>query len=237
MTVAEPLLRIRDIRKTFGGLRPLRMKLLDVHPGERVALSGLDATAAELFVNLVTGASLPDEGTIETFGRPTSDVTEGDEWLASLDRFGIVSPRGVLLEGATLRQNLTLPYTLDMENAPVEIAEKVSSLARECGIAEEDLARPAGEFPAHVRMRAHLARAVALGPQLLLVEHPTAGVAEHERARLGLDVAAVADRHGAAVLAMTLDLEFAEGAAHRLLALQPATGALEPWKRKRGWFR
>jgi hypothetical protein len=49
-------------------------------------------------------------------------------------------------------------------------------------------------------------------------------------------VAAVAERYGAAVLLMTMDLDFAEAAAHRLLALEPATGALRPWKRTRGWF-
>jgi ABC-type lipoprotein export system ATPase subunit len=235
--VADPVLRLSGIHKSFGGLRPLRMRTLEIQPGERVAISGLDATAAELFVNLVTGASLPDEGTVVTFGRPTADVTEGDEWLASLDRFGIVSPRAVLLEGATVRQNLTLPFTLEIDEVAPELLEKVTALARAAGIPEQDLVRPAGELPGETRMRVHLARAVALGPQLLLVEHPTTSVAAEQRARLGRDFAAVGERYGTAMLMMTMDLDFAEAAAHRLLTLQPATGALEPWKRKRGWFR
>lgn len=225
------------MQKNYSGLRPLRVAALDVHPRERVAVSGIDAVAAELFVNLITGASLPDEGTILTFGRATSEVEEADAWLTSLERFGIVSRRAVLLEGATLRQNLTLPFTLDIDDPQDDVLEKVAALARHCGIADEDLAKPVGELPGHVRVRAHLARAVALGPELLLVEHPTAEVAEHERAPLGRDFAAVADRSGAAMVVMTLDLDFAEEAAQRLLTLQPATGTLEPWKRKRGWFR
>jgi ABC-type lipoprotein export system ATPase subunit len=235
--VAEPVLRISGLQKAFGGLRPIRIASFEIQPRERVAVSGIDAIGAELFVNLVTGASLPDQGTIVTFGRATSDVTDGDAWLASLDRFGIVRPRAVLLEGATLHQNITLPFTLDIDEPPADVLEKVTTLARVCGIADEELARPVGELPGATRMRAHLARSVAFSPELLLVEHPTADVAEQDRAQLGRDFAAVADRYGAAMLVMTLDLDFAEAAAHRLLALQPATGTLEPWKRKRGWFR
>jgi ABC-type lipoprotein export system ATPase subunit len=235
-TPTEPVLRISRLQKNYGGLRPLRLQSLDVHPRERVAVSGIDATAAELFVNLVTGASLPDEGAVVTFGRPTHDVSDGDTWLASLERFGIVSPRAVLLEGATLRQNLALPFTLEIDDPSPDVVDKVAAVARACGIAETDLGRPAAELPPHVRVRAHLARAVALKPDLLLVEHPTAEVTDQERVPLARDVAAVAERYGAAVLLMTMDLDFAEAAAHRLLALEPATGALRPWKRTRGWF-
>ncbi len=86
--------------------------------GERVALAGIDAGGAEVMLNLVTGASLPDEGEVRVFGRRTADVSDGDEWLASLDCFGIVSERAVLLEGATLTQNLALPFTLEIDPVP-----------------------------------------------------------------------------------------------------------------------
>ena len=72
---------------------------------------------------------------------------------------------------------------------------------------------------------------------LLVFEHPTADVAENERAALARDVAAVADSRRLAAIAITMDAEFAEGMAHRSLALDGATGALNPWKKKRGWFR
>jgi ABC-type taurine transport system ATPase subunit len=88
-----------------------------------------------------------------------------------------------------------------------------------------------------VRARTHLARAIALNPQVLLVEHPTAGVDEAERAALASDFAAAIEGRGAAALILTMDVEFAGRVAHRSLALQPATGALVPWKAKRGWFR
>lgn len=235
--MTAPVITVSGVQKNYSGLRPLRIQALDVAPGERVAVGGLDAPAAELLVNLITGATLPEAGTVKVFGRATGDISNGDDWLASLDRFGIVTPRAVMLEGSTLQQNLALPFTLQIDPVPPSVADQVAALAVECGIDTADLQRQAGELPAHVRVRAHLARAVALGPQLLLIEHPTADVAEAERLPLARAIAAVAARRSASALIMTMDVEFAEAVAHRSLSLQPATGTLSPWKKKRGWFR
>ena len=234
---SEPIIHISGLQKNYSGLRPLRIRTLDVGKAERVALGGLDAVAAELLVNLVTGATLPDAGSVSVFAQSTAAISDGDAWLSSLDRFGIVSPRAVMLEGSTLEQNLALPFTLQIDAIAADVRERVSSLAAECGIARADLSRQVGELPAHVRLRAHLARAVALEPALLLVEHPTVEVAEGEKVPLARDVAAVAGHRGIAALIITTDVEFAETVAHRSLALQPATGDLVPWRKKRGWFR
>jgi ABC-type lipoprotein export system ATPase subunit len=234
---AVPVVRVAGLQKNYSGLRPLRIQALEISAGERVALGGIDAAATELLVNLITGASLPDAGRVEVFGRATSEISNGDEWLASLDRVGIVSPRAVILEGSTLLQNLALPFTLQIDPVPDAVVAQVSALAAQCGIAAADLARPAGELTADARVRAHLARAIALEPQLLIVEHPTVDIADTERLPLARDIAAVAQERGVAALIVTTDLEFAEAVAHRSLALQPATGALVAWKKKRGWFR
>ena len=231
------VIRVSKLQKNYGALRPLRIAELSVQAGERVAVGGLDGPAAEILVNLVTGATLPDEGTVEIFGLSTGAIIDADAWLASLDRFGIVSPRAVLLDGSTLQQNLALPFTLELEPVPPAVAAKVAALAAECGIGPEHLSRIGGELPAHLRARTHIARALALDPQVLLIEHPTAEVVEAERPALARDFAAALGARNAAALILTLDVGFAEAVAHRSLALQPATGALVPWKAKRGWFR
>jgi predicted ABC-type transport system involved in lysophospholipase L1 biosynthesis ATPase subunit len=231
------VIHISALQKHYGALRPLRINELDVKAGERVAIGGLDTPAAEILVNLVTGATLPDEGTVRTFGASTADIKDGDAWLASLDRFGIVSSRAVLLEGSTLQQNLALPFTLELDPVPPSIAARVAALAAECGIPEDALSRRGGDLPAHVRARTHLARAIALHPQVLLIEHPTADVDESARGALADDFAAAIGGRGAAALILTMDVEFAGRVAHRSLTLQPATGALVPWTAKRRWFR
>jgi putative ABC transport system ATP-binding protein len=230
-------LEIENVRKNYSGLRPLRLNLLRVAEAERVAVIGLDAAAAELFVNLVTGAALPDEGNVRTFGYATAEISDGDAWLATLDHFGIVSPRAVLLEEATVEQNLAMPFTLNIDPIPREVATQLRELATECGIDQAMLEVPAGTLKGVMRARVHLARAAALSPRLLLLEHPTADVPEPDRRALARNVVTVAESKKLAAVALTMDPDFAEEFAHRALVLEPATGALKPWKRKRGWFR
>lgn len=231
------VLELQGVRKSYSGLRPLRLDELRVAERERVAISGLDAPAGELFVNLVTGAAVPDEGTVRAFGRSTADIVDGDAWLASLEQFGIVSPRAVLLEAATIEQNLALPFTLQIDPVPAEVVEQIRSLAAQSGLDAGTLSAQAGTVTGVARARVHLARAAALGPKMLVLEHPTVDVAEADRKAFGRDVARVAEARGLAAVAITMDLDFAEEFAHRSLALEGATGALKPWKRKRGWFR
>ena len=185
MSADGPALQITGMRKSYGSLRPLRIQSLAIAAGERVAMTGLDAAAAEMMVNLVTGASLPDEGEIRVFGRSTVDVRTAEAWLASLDRFGIVTDRAVILEAATLAQNLTMPFTLEIDPIEPETLERVVRLANECDIAPQWLDQKGGALPPAVRARTHLARAIALGPALLLMEHPTAALPEAERGAFG----------------------------------------------------
>ncbi len=132
--MSNTVLRIANVRKAYSGLRPLRVNDLSIAAGERVALSGLDAGAAEVLVNLVTGASLPDEGDVAVMERSTASISDGEAWLEWLDRFGIVSPRAVLLDAATLLQNLAMPITLDIDPVQADVKARVVQLAREAGI-------------------------------------------------------------------------------------------------------
>jgi ABC-type transporter Mla maintaining outer membrane lipid asymmetry ATPase subunit MlaF len=232
---AEPVVEMRGVVKKYNALRPLRIAQLAIASGGRVALSGIDAPGAEVMLNLVTGASLPDEGEVRVFGQSTAAVANGDEWLASLDRFGIVSERAVLLEGATLTQNLALPFALEIDPVPPETVQRVELLADECGIGREFLAQRAGDVPAGMRTRVHLARAVALDPRLLLMEHPTVALDEKDCGVFGALVARVCEARKLTMLAITQDLAFASAAAHETLALQAGTGRLNA--ARRSWWR
>ena len=159
--------------KDYRGWRPLRIADLAVEAGERVSIAGLDRAAAEVFVDLVNGALLPDAGVVRVLGRSTADITESDDWLAWLDAFGILTPRAVLLESSSLAQNLALPLSLDFDPMPVALRAQVEALAAEVELPAERLDRPIGDLPPEVRLRAHLAKALALGPKVLLLEHPT----------------------------------------------------------------
>lgn len=229
---SAPVLRLANVRRAYNGLRPLRINDLSIAAAERVAVSGLDAGAAEVLVNLVTGASVPDEGEVFVLGQSTASISDGETWLESLDRFGIVSPRAVLLDAATLLQNLAMPITLDIEPVPPQVAARVVQLARDAGIEERWLEKPIAALDPSIRVRAHLARAVALNPSLLILEHPTAGLAKGEGNAFGDVVASVAGSRSLATLIISEDVEFSTTAATRRLALQGATGELKPAKRR-----
>lgn len=226
------VLQLINIQKSYQTIRPLRMQELTIGAGERVALIGLDAGASEVMVNLVTGASLPDQGEVRVLGQPTAEITSGDDWLGSLDRFGIVSPRGVLLDALSVAQNIALVFTLQIDPVAPDTMARVTGLASACGI--PDPAMVTGEVPPEIRTRVHLARAVALDPKLLILEHPTAGIAPGTREALAKDVVSVTDARRLTALVITQDEEFARMVGHRALRFEPATGALKPLRR--GWL-
>jgi ABC-type transporter Mla maintaining outer membrane lipid asymmetry ATPase subunit MlaF len=232
--VTPALIEIADLSKAYGALRPLRLAALSVAAGESVAIVGLDRPAAEIFLNLLTGATLPDRGAVQVFGRLTSDIADGNEWLAIADRFGIVSERAVLLEGLSVAQNLAVPFTLEIEPPPDDVRLRVEALAAEVDLDVDALSHRAGELDTTMRARVRVARALALDPAVLLLEHLSANVRRADVAPLGSSIRRVAERRGAAVIAATADLEFARAVAQRVLTLEPATGKLST---RRGWLR
>ena len=229
------VLQLSGVSKDYRGLRPLRIAALSVAAGEHVALLGVDQVAAEVFINLVTGATLPEAGDIHVFGRPTSAISDGADWLTTVDRFGIVSERAVLLDQLTVIQNLAMPFTLEIEPPPDEVRRRASALAREVGLQESGWERPIAALDASARVRLRLGRALALDPAVLLLEHASAGLSAPDAGTLGADLRSIAARRGAAIVAATLDETFARAVAGRVLKWEPATGRLAEQRSGR-WF-
>jgi ABC-type lipoprotein export system ATPase subunit len=228
------VLHIANLVKDYRGLRPLRIERLSLAAGEHVAIIGLDQPGAETLINMVTGSTLPDVGDVQVFGRSTADITDSADWLTVVDRFGIVTERAVLLDSLTALQNLALPFSLDIEPPSREVREAAIALAAEVGLAEADLERPVAALDAAVRLRLRLGRALALQPQMLLLEHATASVARSSVAALAKTIRNAAIGRGIALLALTGDAEFAVAVAARVLTLTPSTGRLA--ERRSRWF-
>jgi ABC-type polar amino acid transport system ATPase subunit len=229
------ILEVAEVSKSYGALRPLRLQRLALAADERVAIVGLEQGAAEILINLLTGATLPDQGEIRLFGRATADIADSSDWLATVDRFGIVSDRAVLLDQLSVVQNLAMPFTLNVEPPPADVRAQAESLAREVGIPSASLDMTIAAVDDAVRARVRLGRALALGPQVLLLEHATATLTRETAKMFGRDVRAIAARRGIAVLALTADDAFAREVAGTVLVHNPATGGLT--EKRRGWFR
>jgi ABC-type transporter Mla maintaining outer membrane lipid asymmetry ATPase subunit MlaF len=232
--VTASVLEFAEVAKNYGGLRPLRISQLRVEAGQRAGIVGFDRPAAEVFVNLATGAVLPDAGTVMMFGRPTSAITDSTDWLATIDRVGIVSERAVLLEQLTVVQNLAMPFTLDIEPPPSAERARAEALAREVGLAESVWAMPLVGLDALAAMRVRLGRAIALDPAVLLLEHASAPLTRETSAAFAASVRGVADARRLAVVALTSDDSFARAIGAAVLVHEPATGRLK--ESGRGWF-
>lgn len=233
--MSTPLLELSDVFKEYRGLRPLRVARLTIAAGQQIAIVGMDREAAEVFVNLVTGTTLPDRGEVRTFGRPTTSIADSADWLGLVDRFGIVSERAVLLDRLSVVQNLAVPFTLEIEPPADDVRLRAQALAREVGLTEVWWAKPIAQLDPMGRVRVRFGRALALDPALLLIEHVSASIGRGEVATLGAEMRAVAERRGAALLAVTADEAFADAVAARVLTLEAATGRLKERHRRR-WF-
>ena len=221
-----PLLEVRGLVKAHGALRPLRIRELVVQPGEVLSIGGLDQAAAEVLVHLATGAALPDEGSVRLFGQDTRQIADVEAWLRSLDTLGVLSPRAVLIDQLTVRQNLAIPFTLDLDPIPLEIWPKVDALSRLVGLDDAVWDRPVGALDPVAQSRVRLGRAIALQPTLVIAEHASAGLPREAVPALAADLRAIAGARGLAVLAITADTAFAEALGGRRLTLNAATGDL-----------
>jgi ABC-type polar amino acid transport system ATPase subunit len=225
--VARPaVIELSGISKDYRGLRPFRVEALTLNAGEQLAILGLDEVTAELLINLVTGATLPDRGEVSVFGRPTSAIDASADWLALVDRFGIVSHRAVLLDALTVVQNLSMPFTLDIEPPPEDVRMRAVALAAEVGIPERAWTEPVAQLDPADRVRLRVGRALALDPAILLIEHASAGVPRNLVAPLGAEISAIVNWRGTASLVATADEEFARAVAPRVVKLEPGTGRL-----------
>lgn len=227
-------IEIRDVRKDYHGLRPLRVRSLDVREGESVALLGFDGAAAEVLVNLITAATVPDAGEVRVFGRPTTAIQDAHSWLTSLDGFGIVSERALVLDNMTVGENLTMPLTMALHEVDAAVRARVEAIAEEVGLSRADMGRPVAALSSSDRLRLRLGRALGPDPRIILSEHPNALLEPSDAAAFASDFARIISGRRVASVVLTADSAFAAAVAPRVLTLHPATGELKPlsgWKR------
>jgi predicted ABC-type transport system involved in lysophospholipase L1 biosynthesis ATPase subunit len=236
MRHGDPLIEIRGVTKDYQGLRPLRVAELTVREGQSLALVGFDRAMAEVLVNLITGASLPDTGTVTVFGQLTTAIRNVDAWIDTLDRFGLISERALLVDRFTAEQNLAMPLSLEIDDMSPPLLTSVHRLAAEVGLPLDELPRPTGSLSIASQLRIRLGRALALAPRVLLAEHPNALTSVEDGPRFAVDYANVISLRQLASVVLTADQSFARAITDEVFALQPATGILKASSGWRRWF-
>ncbi len=169
---------------------------------------------------------------LETWGMQVTVADTADKVLTLLRE--PVEYGAVLLDSLTVVQNLSMPFTLQIEPPADDVRAHASALARETGLPEETWDRRLVELDPAVHARVRLARALALDPPVLLLEHASASIPPADVAAYGRVIRRIAAARGAAVLALTADPTFADAVASRVLTLDASSGRLR--ERRRGWF-
>jgi sulfate-transporting ATPase len=222
--VVPATLRVDSVKVTFGGVVAVENASLEVRPGEVVGLIGPNGAGKTTLIDVVTGFTRPQHGHVLLDDRTV------DSWSARRRARGGIARSFQsleLFEDMTVRDNLrtasdrrdALAYLSDLvwPGNPSLSAAAVAAV-REFGL-EDDLDRRPSELPYGRRRLVGIARAVAIGPSVLLLDEPAAGLDERETAELGDLVRRLATEWGLAVLLVEHDVSLVMSTCDRIVAL------------------
>jgi len=213
---AEPLLRIRQLRKQYGAKVVLEAVDLDVAAHQVVCLIGASGSGKSTLLRCVDLLEEVDDGTIHLGGTELSDPALDAN--AARRRIGVVFQAYNLFPHLTVLDNVTLaPRRVHRRARAAAEAEALELLAR-FGLADK-----AGEYPDRLsggqQQRAAIARALATEPELLLFDEITSAL-DPELVGEVLDVVADLKRRGLTILMATHEMGFARHAADQVCFLE-----------------
>jgi phospholipid/cholesterol/gamma-HCH transport system ATP-binding protein len=169
------MIELRDVHKSFGDLRVLRGVNLTVETGSSMVIIGGSGTGKSVLLRSIVGLLRPSAGSIRMFG---IDALSADEEtrIAIDSRNGVMFQDGALFSSLTVRENVEVPLrvisdlTPDLRHALADLKISMSGLP---WIAGDNYP---SELSGGMRKRAGLARALALDPEIVFLDEPTAGL-------------------------------------------------------------
>jgi len=172
---AEPLLSVRHVAKTFGGLRAVQDVSLDVPAGSLPALIGPNGAGKTTLFALMSGFLRPDSGSVHFAGHDiTGRAPDGNARLGLTRTFQIVQP----FAAQTVRENIAVGAHLH-ERRRAHALGLADAVAARVGLSAL-LDKPAADLTVAGRKRLELARTLATQPRLLLLDEVLAGLNPQE---------------------------------------------------------
>ena len=171
-----PMLTLQKVSKSFGSLKVADDVSFDVPEGQALGIIGPNGAGKSTLFNLVTGNLMPDSGTISFDGR---DVTKAPAMRRCLDGIGRSFQIPQPFEKLTVFENLVVAATHGRATAETAVTGICAEVLERTGLLPKANAT-SGSLSLLERKRLELARAMATGPKLLLLDEIAGGLTEGE---------------------------------------------------------
>ena len=225
----KPLLKVRDLTLSFAGLKAVQEVSFDVPAGGIVGLIGPNGAGKSSLLNCLSRIYAPDSGTVEFDGidllaRPIHGLAPLGiaRTFQNLELFGEASVADNVLAGTVHRyRNSLLVDLLRLPGSSRRRAEAISvadELLDRLGLAQYAYL-PAGSLSFGAQKNVELARALAGGPRLLLLDEPAAGMNPEESRQLGLTIKRLRKERGITVVMVEHDMRLVMGTCDHIVVL------------------
>ncbi|KKL27948.1 hypothetical protein LCGC14_2380060, partial [marine sediment metagenome] len=206
------ILTFKNVSKSYGETRVLKDIDLDVAEGEFLVLLGFSGTGKTTLINLMAGLESPTTGAVTFHDKPITGP--GPER-------GVIFQSYSLMPWLTVSGNVRLAVdTVFPKMKAAEKAEKVAHYVRMVGLSHAAQRRPA-ELSGGMRQRVNVARALAMKPELLLLDEPLSALDALTRANLADEIEAIWTQEKQTCVLITNDVDEAIVLADRIIALRP----------------
>jgi phospholipid/cholesterol/gamma-HCH transport system ATP-binding protein len=221
----EPVLVVRDVRKSFGTQHVLDGVNLTVARGETLTVLGRSGTGKSVLLKLIIGLENLDMGSICIQGQEIAGLG-----LTEMNRLrikmGFLFQNAALYDSLTVEQNVAFPLERHTKLSASERSDRVKELLRSVGM-ENDLNKMPSDISGGMQKRVGLARALALQPELLLLDEPTAGLDPITSAEIDDLVLKLQEEHDLTSVVVTHDLHSAKIIADRVALLDKGKVVME----------
>ena len=217
-----PLLEVRDVRKSFGGVQAVAGVSLQLFDGEVRALIGPNGAGKTTLLNLLTGQLACDDGVILFKQERISGLTPDRIWRKGVSRtFQITATFGSL----TVLENVQVAVLSHqgrmrdlLSNANRLVRAPAMDLLKRVGLCDQ-AEKACGALAFGDLKRLELAVALANAPELLVLDEPTSGMAPQERLDLMALAVAIVREQRTTLLFTEHDMDVVFAAAHRIMVM------------------